>query len=82
MGKDEVMAAFLLALEESRKRPKLLGMNLNNPAVQCPLEAALFAVKKCGPSREFSIVRTKIEEALLWLKAAERGDWPTEGASK
>lgn len=52
----------------------LMGMTVNNPNVQEPLEQALAAVKTCGPSREFSLVRTKIEEALLWLKAAERGD--------
>lgn len=52
----------------------LMGLTVSNPGVQGPLMEALDKVKGCGPSREFSLVRTKIEEALLWLKAAERGD--------
>ena len=58
---------------------KILGMDMGNPSVQEPLEAALVALMTCGPSREFEMVRIKLEEALLWLKAAERGDWPTDG---
>lgn len=51
-----------------------LDLTVNNPSVQEPIEQAIASVKKCGPSREFSIVLTKLQEALLWLKAAERGD--------
>ena len=51
-----------------------LGMTINNPDVQNPIEQALSAVAKCGPSPQFDMVKQKLEEALLWLKAAERGD--------
>lgn len=51
-----------------------LDLSVNNPLVQTPIEQAIVSVKMCGPSREFSIVLTKLQEALLWLKAAERGD--------
>lgn len=57
----------------------VLGLHIGNPSVQRPLEQALAAVKKCGPSREFSIVRQKIEEAILWLKAAERAEFTEHG---
>lgn len=51
-----------------------MGMTVNNPDVQNPIEQALAAVSKCGPSPQFDAVKQKLEEALLWLKAAERGD--------
>jgi hypothetical protein len=34
--------------------------------VQCLVEEALNLIKQRGPSRELSLVRTKLEEALLW----------------
>lgn len=53
------------------------GMAVVNAEVQDSIEEAIAAVKQCGPSREFSIVLTKLQEALMWLKAAERGDKQT-----
>lgn len=51
-----------------------MDLSINNPDVQNPIEQALLAVVKCGPSPQFDMVKQKLEEALLWLKAAERGD--------
>lgn len=55
---------------------RFLGLNVNNPGVQDNIERALVAARKAGPSREFSMVITKLEEARLWLKAAEQTQKP------
>jgi hypothetical protein len=53
----------------------LFGMNVNCPDVQKPIIDAIEALSKYGPSREFALVKTKLHEALFWLKAAERGEF-------
>ena len=53
---------------------KFMGMEHNTPKVQKAIETAICELKGVGPSREYSMVKTKLHEALLWLKAAERGD--------
>ena len=53
---------------------RFLDLPMNNPEVQGPIEDAIRRVNSCGPSREFDIVKVKLQEALLWLKLAERAE--------
>jgi hypothetical protein len=59
-----------------KRRNNVKDLPVNNPDIQDPIVKAIEAAKKAGPSKEFSMVVTKLQEALLWLKAAERGDMP------
>lgn len=43
------------------------------PYAEAHINSALEELEAKGPSREKAIVVTKLEEALLWLRAMERG---------